>query len=255
MDLNIILWIGGMLFSLGIFAVKVGFGLSFSRMKWKGMFFTLSIYFLIFILIAVLSEQLIRIFEPVLKRGAYLHALIATGMIMWGIHLLRRQNTEHRAQAKPKFNAQNSKIGDSELPTLNSLLLLVPCPVCLTAMTFSAWAALNVIKLPAYLVGSGLGAVFVTLSLAIYFFLKFITHNPSLMTQRMNLGLSMLAIGLYFIFSLHLPAKIEEAKDVYVSFLAQNNNAAINNNTDVFVVLFAAMLIGFFINKTQGVKG
>jgi hypothetical protein len=65
----------------------------------------------------------------------------------------------------------------------------------------------------------------------------------------------MLAIGLYFIFSLHLPAKIEEAKDVYVSFLAQNNNAAINNNTDVFVVLFAAMLIGFFINKTQGVKG
>jgi predicted transporter len=102
MNLNIILWIGGMLFSLGIFAVKVGFGLSFSRMKWKGMFFTLFIYFLIFILIAVLSEQLIRIFEPVLKRGAYLHALIATGMIMWGIHLLRRQNTEHRAQANSK---------------------------------------------------------------------------------------------------------------------------------------------------------
>ena len=253
MDLNIILWIGGMLFSLGIFAVKVGFGLSFSRMKWKGMFFTQSIYFLIFILIAVLSEQLIRIFEPVLKRGAYLHALIATGMIMWGIHLLRRQKTEHRAQAKPKFNAQNSKIGDSELPTLNSLLLLVPCPVCLTAMTFSTWAALNVIKLPAYLVGSGLGAVFVTLSLAIYFFLKLITHNPSLMTQRMNLGLSMIAIGLYFIFSLHLPAKIEEAKGVYMSFLADGSGIDINNAAGVLAVLLITALIGYFSNiKKEG---
>ncbi|MFZ6007887.1 MAG: DUF2162 family putative transporter, partial [Nitrospirota bacterium] len=84
MDLNIILWIGGMLFSLGIFAVKVGFGLGFSKIKWKGIFLTLSMYLVLFVLIAVLSERLIQLLEPVLRKGPYLHALMAAGMIAWG---------------------------------------------------------------------------------------------------------------------------------------------------------------------------
>ena len=175
MDLNIILWIGGMLFSLGIFAVKVGFGLGFSRMRWKGILMTLSLYLMLFVAIAVLSGQLIRLLEPVLRKGPYLHALMAAGMIGWGILLLRRQTTEHRTQTKLKFKIQNSKINNSELSTLNSLLLLIPCPVCLTAMTFSTWAALNVIKLPTYIVGIGLGVVFVTLSLFFLLFPK--THH------------------------------------------------------------------------------
>ena len=89
MDLNIILWIGGMLFSLGIFAVKVGFGLGFSGMKWKGVLLTLSLYLVLFVAIAVLSGHLIKFLEPVLRKGPYLHALMAAGMIGWGIYLLR----------------------------------------------------------------------------------------------------------------------------------------------------------------------
>lgn len=250
MDLDIILWIGGMLFSLGIFAIKVGFGLSFSGMKWKGMVFTLSVYLLIFVLIAVLSEQLIKVLEPVLKKGAYLHALIATGMIVWGIYLLRSQRPAHPTSMSEVVGVrgQKRKIETEQKSNHSSLLLLIPCPVCLTAMTFSTWAALNVIKLPAFLVGLGLGVVFVTLSLSIYFFLEFITYHPSPITQKVNLGLSMIAIGLYFILSLYLPAKIEEAKGVYRSFLTENPAVALNGAIGVFVVLFTAMLIGFLGN-------
>ena len=274
MDLNIVLWIGGMLFSLGIFAVKVGFGLGFSGMKWKGVLLTLSLYLMLFVAIAVLSGQLIRLLEPVLRKGPYLHALMAAGMIAWGIHLLRRQKTgirsqesedrtqktEHRGQKTEDRSSGLSNVkakiqkNNSELSTLNSLLLLIPCPVCLSAMTFSTWAALNVFKFPAYLVGLGLGIVFIVLSLAFYFSLKLFTSHFSLVTPRVGLGLSMIAIGFYFIASLYLPAKIEEARGMYQSFLTEGANIDMNNSIGVFAILFVAFVIGYFANKKVEVK-
>jgi predicted transporter len=253
MDLNIILWIGGMLFSLGIFSVKVGFGLGFSGMRWKGIFLTLSMYLVLFVLIAVLSERLIQLLEPVLKKGPYLHALMAAGMIAWGIYLLRQSGRATEQQADSKLKIQNSK--NSSLITLRSSLpLLIPCPVCLTAMTFSTWSALNVIKLPSALVGLGLGIVFILLSLGIYFSLKLITHHSSLITQKIGLGLSMIGIGLYFIASLFLPAKIEEAKGVYQSFIAEGGSIDINHSIGVFALLFAALVVGYLMNKNREVK-
>jgi len=252
MDLDIILWIGGMLFSLGIFAIKVGFGLGFSRMRWKGILITLSLYLMLFVAIAVLSGQLMKILEPVLRKGPYLHALMAAGMLGWGIYLLRSQKTEDRAQTK--FKIQDPQFNNPLPVTHHSLLLLVPCPVCLSAMTFSTWAALNVIKLPTYIVGIGLGVVFVTLSLFFYFFLKLITHNSSLATKQINLSLSMMGIGIYFMASLVLPAKIEEARGMYQSFLAEGANIDMNNSIGVFAILFVVFVIGYFANKKMEVE-
>ena len=107
MDLNIILWIGGMLFSLGIFAVKVGFGLGFSRIKWKGVLMTLFLYLMLFVAIAVLSGQLIRLLEPVLRKGPYLHALMAMGMDWVGNSLIEK--TDNSAQNTDKTEIQDSK--------------------------------------------------------------------------------------------------------------------------------------------------
>ncbi|MDP3049528.1 MAG: DUF2162 domain-containing protein [Thermodesulfovibrionales bacterium] len=248
MDLNIVLWIGGMLFSLGIFAVKVGFGLGFSGMKWKGVLLTLSLYLMLFVAIAVLSGHLIKLLEPVLRKGPYLHALMAAGMIGWGIYLLRSQKTEDKAQTK--FKIQDPQFNNPLPITHHSLLLLVPCPVCLSAMTFSTWAALNVIKLPAYIVGLGLGIVFVGLSLL---FLG-ITRFKSSMSPRISLGLSMMCIGIYFMASLVLPAKIEEARGTYQSFLTEGANIDMNNSIGVFAILFVAFVIGYFANKKVEVK-
>jgi len=251
MDLNIILWIGGMLFSLGIFAVKVGFGLGFSGMKWKGVLLTLSLYLMLFVVVAVLSGQLIKLLEPVLRKGPYLHALMAAGMIGWGISLLRRQKTEHGEQSTDS-NPPFSKGGiNSKLLTHNSsLMLLVPCPVCLSAMTFSTWAALSVIKLPPVAVGIGLGIVFALLTLAVIGLVRVMKVS----SPEISLGLSMISIGLYFILSLYFPAKIEEARGMYNSFLAENAGIAPNDNIGVLAVLLIAILIGFFVNKKQEVK-
>ena len=272
MDLNIILWIGGMLFSLGIFAVKVGFGLGFSGMKWKGVLLTLSLYLVLFVAIAVLSGHLIKLLEPVLRKGPYLHALMAAGMIGWGIYLLRGQTDKRVMPAKAgiqtlsfrkqgtitkeldsRFHGNDSKyiFTENSVPvTHHSLLLLVPCPVCLGAMTFSTWAALNVIRLPSYIVGLGLGIVFVGLSLL---FLG-ITRLKSSMPPRISLGLSMMGIGIYFMASLVLPAKIEEAKGVYMSFLADSSGIDINNAAGVLAVLLITALIGYFSNIKKEVS-
>ena len=272
MDLNIILWIGGMLFSLGIFAVKVGFGLGFSRMRWKGILITLSLYLMLFVAIAVLSGHLIKLLEPVLRKGPYLHALMAAGMLGWGIHLLRGQTDKKVMPAKAgiqmlsfrkqgtitkeldsRFHGNDSKYiftGNSVPVTHHSLLLLIPCPVCLTAMTFSTWAALSVIKLPAYIVGLGLGIVFVGLSLL---FLG-ITRLKSSMSPRISLGLSMMGIGIYFMASLVLPAKIEEARGMYQSFLTEGSNIEMHNSIGVFAILFVSFIIGYFANKKSEVE-
>lgn len=240
----------GMLFSLSIFAMKVGFGLSLGGIKWRGMVLTLSLYLMSFVLVAVLSEQIAPVCEPVLKKGPYLHGGIALGMVAWGIYLLKTQRPAHSSTMTRagSIRDQNRKPVTEHPSGRASLLLLIPCPVCLTAIAFSTWAALAVIKFPPFFVGMGLGLVFIALSLIIFFFLKLITHSSSPMTQRINLGLSMIAIGLYFILSLFLPAKIEEAKGVYQSFLIENWTAAFGGDIGVFFVLFAGMVIGFLRN-------
>lgn len=233
MDLNIILWLGGMLFSLSIFAVKVGFGLGFGGIRKKVIFLTLSLYLVLFVLVAMLSEQIIKILEPILRKGPYLHAFIATGMIAWGVFTLRKACDNHKHQKgflTPSF------------------LLLIPCPVCMTAMTFSTWTALNVIKLPSPLVGLGLGITFAVLSLLFLAFAKLKSSER----PEISLGLSMITIGIYFIASLFLPAKIEEAKGVYMSFLADSRVVDINNAMGVLTVLLIAMLIGYFSNFKKG---
>ncbi len=234
MDINIMLWIGGMLFTLSIFAVKVGFGLGFGGMRWKGIFLTLVMYLVLFIFVAIFAEQLMKLLEPILRKGPYLHALMAIGMIVWGILLLRDSHHCQTTSNKPQ-----------------SALLLIPCPVCFTAMTFSTWAALNVIKFPAYLVGLGLGIAFCFLSISFCFILKFVSRNSS---PRIGLSFGMLGIGLYFLAALVIPAKIEEAKGIYKTFLTETGNIDLTNSIGVFVLLFVSLVIGYFANKKPEVK-
>lgn len=123
MDLNIILWIGGMLFSLGIFALKVGLGLGYGKVGAKGVSFTLAGYLALFIAIALLSERLIGILEPLLRKGPYFHTLTGAGLIAWGLFAIRGSHHPRRSTSEPGAIHRGS-----------SLLLLIPCPVCITAM-------------------------------------------------------------------------------------------------------------------------
>jgi len=254
MDFNLVLWMGGMLFSLSIFVVKVGFGLGLGQIGWKGIFLTLSLYLGIFLLAAIFSASLIKILGPVVRQGPYLHAFMALGMIAWGIYVLRKLPGDspacgiqsHFPNPKAKYSAR--------VTHHSSLFLLLPCPVCLTAITFSTWAALQVIKSPAWVVGLGLGITFIILSLLVYLSIRIFTLKSPLLNKRIALGLSMVGIGLYFITSLYLPAHIEAAKTIYHSFATESGNIALSDHLGVFLLLLVAMLIGFLANKRREVS-
>jgi len=249
MDVNLVLWIGGMLFSLSVFVVKVGFGLGLGQVGWRGLVLTLSLYLGIFLLAAGLCESLINILEPVVRQGPYVHIVMALGLMVWGLYLIRHpagpdaDGGGHSGRGKPIAPA-------SRRP---ALLLLLPCPVCLTAIIFSTWAALQVIKLPAWVVGLGLGSTFIILSLLVYLSIKLFTLKSTRFNQRIGLGLSMIAIGLYFLTSLFLPAQIEAAKSIYQSFATEGGNLALGDHIGVFLLLLAALLIGFLVTKRREV--
>ncbi len=236
MDLNIVLWIGGMLFSLSIFAVKVGLGLGYGKVKAKGVSITLAGYVLLFVGVALLSQTLMRILEPLLRKGPYLHILIATGMIAWGFFTIRGLRHTSRSAS------QSECCG---VPIVSTLLLITPCPVCIAAMAFSTWSAITAIKLPAAWVGLGLGLSFAAITLVV----MALTRLRAVEHPETALGLAMITVGLYFIASLFLPAKIEEAKGMYQSFLTEGANIALNNTIGVFVLLFVAFVIGYLANK------
>lgn len=227
MDLNILLWIGGTLFSLGIFAVKVGSGLGYGQVSRNGVLLTLGLYLTLFELIALLADRLLRILEPLLRGGPWLHLVMAVGMILWGLAIIMRSGVRSTPGS--------------------SLALLIPCPVCLSAMTFSTWAALQALPLLPWGVGLVMGGVFSGMTLLV----MAVVRARSQSTSTPSLGLAMITIGLYFIASLFLPAKVEQAKGMYSSFLKELQPAATNGSGGVILLAFLsiALLTGFFILK------
>jgi predicted transporter len=127
------------------------------------------------------------------------------------------------------------------------LLLILPCPVCLTAITFSTWAALNAVGLHPLLVGLGLGLAFALMAVIVLLAAKLRPDNRS----EAPLGLSMIVIGLYFAGSMFLPGKIEEAREMYASFSMENAGAGNSSGTWLLAILPLVLLIGFFAEKLR----
>lgn len=228
MDLNIVLWIGGTLFTLGIFAAKVGAGLGYGRFGRMGVALTLAFYLALFQLAALMSDRLLRFLEPILRGGPWLHGAMAAGMIIWGIFLV-------------------AKRGDTCSSPSSSLPLLLPCPICLTAMTFSTWTALRALPFTPWGIGLVMGGAFSALTLGITALARGCPRRGSIP----SLGLAMVVIGMYYIASLFLPARIEQAKGMYGSLLAEPAPSA-SRGTDGPLLggtLLAVLLIGFFLRK------
>ncbi len=239
MNIDILLWIGGMLFSLGVFAVKVGLGLRYGRTKAKGVACVLVAYLLLFALLATLSRPVMIWAAPILNKGPYLHLFMSAALMIWGLSLVRAR--EDNRPCEPKKTDRHR---------LSTLVLIIPCPVCLSAMLFSTWAAIGVIKLPGPVVGMLLGLAFAFLTLVVMALsaLSRLDHPDA------ALGLTMVTIGLYFVLSLFLPAKIEEAKRMYASMAGNTQHLNPYHAGLTAAVLVAAGAVGFFSASHKEVK-
>jgi len=228
-DLNIILLIFGSIISLGAFAIKVGFGLGFGKVSYKNIILTYIIYFIIFVILAISSQTFYRVFMIILKKGVYMHALMSVGLILWGSYAIKN-------------------IGCSCRYKHHTMLLLLPCPVCITAIGYSTWAASSIVKINPFLTGIGMGVIFISVSF-MFFIIARIQRNRE---PSVSLGLSMIGIGLYFLAALIIPSKIEEGKQVFYYFVSDNKNIIILQDLfGVILILSAAFLAGFIV---EGIK-
>lgn len=199
----------GLIFSLGVFAVKNGFGLSFywnqTGSVWRK--WTLAVghamtYLLIFmaagfILQYLMSESLIGTIMPLMQGGMYVHLIMAAFMVIWGIVLLRRGPDSKRHGKSRAW-----------------LLLVVPCPVCLTVVFLSS--SFLTVVLPGStwaIVGLEFGLFFLITLLAALFGRLYLRHGG--MDAHSLLGATMLGIAAFFILTICMAPHFQSLDEIY----------------------------------------
>ncbi len=229
MEIYALILMAGMLLSLMMFAVKVGYGLRSAGFRWTGISMILLPYIALLIIAALSSNQIMNAAAPVLKERLIIPFFMAAGLILWGVYLIRGKT--HPARA--------------------AWFLILPCPFLFIAAVFSSWAALRLFEIKLIFTGLIMGTVFILISLISY--KGGLSRRKTSLPQpgRMRLGLGMLGLGVYFPASMVCQAKIEEARGVFKSFLAEGTDMTSNDSAGVIAVLLAAMLIGFFLRKKK----
>ena len=235
----------GLTFTIGIFALKSGVGLYYllslkRKLILKLLFF--SIYSVIYLFIFMLSSlilqkmNIIEHFEDIqtfLKSGMFIHMLMACLLLAWGVILVKRQKSEKHI-------------------THAWLLMVIPCPVCIMVIFFSAGF------LVAFFPDSGNLAVlcayagFIIINIAAIVVMSF-WKALSDSTPEAILGSIMLFIAVYFLLSIVILPQFSDLDKIYR--LAAYKGEINIINTDQFIlyllVIISSILFGFYLMKRK----
>ena len=229
----------GILFSIGIFAIKSGVGLNYFFQRKKKLKIKLAVllfyvggYLIIFLGVFYSLQHLnllqhFEIIRNMMKSGMLIHVIMATFMAIYGFMLLKRPPNETAA-------------------TSGWLILVLPCPVCLVVILFSVAFML------AYFPEAGKTAVLTTYAgFLLINFLTVILMNAwsvgSRSTPETILGAAMLMISTYFLLSIIIMPQFSDIDKIYRLALYKGENPAISA-TSVWVlstVIITAFIIGF----------
>ena len=201
----------GILFSIGIFAIKSGVGLHYILGSRNGFWskavvllaFLFS-YSVVFLLAALVLKRvdLVRHLDTVqslIRSGMLIHLLMAGLMAVWGVALLKQ---------KP----------DTMSVSRGWLLLVLPCPVCATVIAF--YAAFLFMLFPDQAVASlaALYTAFILISAvaATLVYLYEIRSRQNVTQSRESLlGGAMLLMAAYFLLSVTLMPQFGDLDKVY----------------------------------------
>lgn len=235
----------GLTFTICIFALKSGVGLYYllslkRKVKLKVLFY--SIYSVIYLFIFMLSSltlqkmNIIEHFEDVqtfLKSGMFIHMLMAFLLLTWGVILVKRQKSKKHI-------------------THAWLLMVIPCPVCIMVIFFSAGF------LVAFFPDSGNLAVlcayagFIIINIAAIVVMSF-WKALSDSTPEAILGSIMLFIAVYFLLSIVILPQFSDLDKIYR--LAAYKGEINIINTDQFVlyllIIISSVLFGFYLMKRK----
>lgn len=242
----------GVLFSVGLFAVKSGVGLSYclagsGRLLNKVgsvLFFSLT-YLLLFGAVVYILQRFdftahLDSIQRFLQSGMLVHLLIAALMIVWGILLLKRDGGESGNKSKRHKKSKSW------------LILAMPCPLCFTVILFSAGVVLAMY--PDHFLRSGL--IFYGAFMVISLFTPVLVHlfgKKALSSPDSFLGGAMLLIAVYFFLSATIMPQFAELDQIYrmASFKGDAQPVDIHGLVGVVLVSAAVFLAGYgYTNNT-----
>jgi len=238
LNTDVALWIGGMLFSLPTFAVKVGIGLGRGSLGRRPMLLTYGMYFALFIGAACLAPMLTGVLDRVMKAGPCLPALAGTIMIAWGILAIRW--LDH--------------VVERPVVSKRAWILVMPCPACLIAAIVSTGVAMELVHLPALAAGTALGAAFVALGCLLQRFVRSPRGGTLAQTCQVAMALAMLVIGAYLLATMFLPAVIRDAGQVYASFIVDGAETGTASRPGVWLMLAAVAALGYFARGRSAMR-
>jgi predicted transporter len=225
----------GIAFTLGIFALKSGVGLQYyfvQKRKIKTrllLFFMCAVaYLFIFLLCALIiqKDDMVSRFargQSLVKSGMLIHILMAGGLVIWGIMLLKRKESSSKA-------------------TCGWLALVIPCPVCITVIFFSTAFLLSRFPHSGYMAVSAAYLGFMTI-VVITVTGMLMWRSMSGSTPESTLGTAMLIIAAYFFLSVIIIPQFGDIDRLYRLAAYQNEKQIINIRDTLF--LYSAMAVLF----------
>ncbi len=208
----------GILFSIGLFAVKSGVGIHYfisrqNRMRYKTAGFLLFalIYFFLFSAIAFILAKIdivrhLVAIQAFIKSGMLIHLIMAGMLMVWGIILLKRDSN----------NSQKSK---------GWMMLAVPCPVCLIVIFFSAGFLITCFPDTPKTAVLILYLVFILINLITMAILTRLQHKRKIKPEFL-LGAIMLLIAVYFFVSVTVMPQFADIDMIYRMAQYQENRPA-----------------------------
>jgi Predicted transporter len=216
----------GILSSVFIFGLKTGAGCGFSKTGWKTVFVLCLLYFVISLIAGYFMDAIDVTSFMSSPLASAIHITLALFLLFGGIATMK------------KWHA------GCDISNKTFLILVLPCPVCMSALLVSCVALSTVIELDGILIGALVGVVFV-LSIVIT---TFVMKNLNKITKILKinfagtpdtLGSIMVFIGLfYLIAAIMIPAYISAGA-------ARSTSSVVFGTAELTILIGTLALVAF----------
>lgn len=230
----------GVLFSIGIFAIKSGAGLAYlfeGQHKVRSKFLGFLMVGISYMLIFLAAIYFIKKLDPVknlmqirqfIQSGMTIHLIMALLMMVWGILLLRHNH------------------GNSYKKSKGWMILALPCPVCITVIFISTAFLLSLYPETPLIVVSGLYLSFIFINLLTVLLISFYRKSGDVNPESF-LGGIMLLIAFYFFLSVTVMPNFSDLDKVYrlAMYKGQNTTHEITYLVPFSIITALAFVGGF----------
>jgi Predicted transporter len=216
----------GILSSVFIFGLKTGAGCGFSKTGWKTVFVLCLLYFGISLIAGYFMDAIDVTSFMSSPLASAIHITLALFLLFGGIATMK------------KWHA------GCDISNKTFLILVLPCPVCMSALLVSCVALSTVVELDGILIGAIVGVVFILSIVITTFFMKNLRKITKVLKINFEgtpstLGSIMVFIGLfYLIAAIMIPA--------YISAGAARSTSSVVFGTAEMTVLIGAFLLILF---------